>query len=512
MVSSGRLFVGVFLPVAAMLSLAQAGRHFHLLRQQILEQREERLLKEDNFVRLDQGVSLTKWDHFMENFIRQPLDHFNKKNRATFNQQYWVNTGFWRPDGPVFLFIGGEGRLSEYVLLRGHHVNLAEKYGALLLALEHRFYGGSLKPEMLEDRNLQYLSSQQALSDLVSFHWFITEKYKLTPNNTWICFGGSYPGSLAAWFRLKFPHLVFGAVASSAPVRAQLDFTGYHKVVAASLSNPVINGSKECLDAVTEAFSAVEELVRSGQLDKLDKDFHSCLPLGGLKDSLMLINNLASMFMAIVQYNGEGVEWANVGSICKTMTNHNTGSAYQRLVETNNMVVSGIKIACLDNSYAAFIEEMSNPKFFSMDMMERQWIYQTCTEFGYFQTCEDPACPFSRLVNLRFQMDVCKQVFNISDRNAQEAVSFTNEYYGADHPKASHVLFVNGDVDPWHVLSVLKDQSLSELAIVINGTAHCANMDSPLPTDPLPLVEARKKITSQVGEWLELARKTQQNS
>lgn len=41
------------------------------------------------------------------------------------------------------------------------------------------------------------------LSDLVSFRHFVTEKFNLTLSNTWICFGGSYPGSLAAWFRLK---------------------------------------------------------------------------------------------------------------------------------------------------------------------------------------------------------------------------------------------------------------------------------------------------------------------
>jgi hypothetical protein len=34
-------------------------------------------------------------------------------------------------------------------------------------------------------------------------------------------------------------------VASSAPVRAKTNFEGYNKVVAASLADPVVNGSKK---------------------------------------------------------------------------------------------------------------------------------------------------------------------------------------------------------------------------------------------------------------------------
>lgn len=49
-----------------------------------------------------------------------------------------------------------------------------------------------------------------------------------------------------------------------------------------------------------------------------------------------------------------------------------------------------------------------------------------------------------------------------------------------------------GNIDPWHALSVLKNQSRSELAILINGTSHCANMNPSKPSDPLPLVLARE--------------------
>lgn len=73
--------------------------------------------------------------------------------------------------------------------------------------------------------SLRFLSSRQALADLAHFRTAVAEARGLT-NAKWVAFGGSYPGSLAAWFRLKYPHMVHAAVATSAPVHATVNFPG----------------------------------------------------------------------------------------------------------------------------------------------------------------------------------------------------------------------------------------------------------------------------------------------
>ncbi len=40
----------------------------------------------------------------------------------------------------------------------------------------------------------------------------------------------------------------------------------------------------------------------------------------------------------------------------------------------------------------------------------------------------------------------------------------------------TNIVFPNGDIDPWHALSVLQNLSPSVTAILIHGTAHCADM------------------------------------
>lgn len=71
--------------------------------------------------------------------------------------------------------------------------------------------------------SLRYLTVSQALEDIASFIMFIKKLYKLEKNKVFV-FGASYGGTLAALFRRKYPHMVSGGVALSAPMfREYLD-------------------------------------------------------------------------------------------------------------------------------------------------------------------------------------------------------------------------------------------------------------------------------------------------
>lgn len=78
-------------------------------------------------------------------YVTQHLDHFNVANfNRTWQQRYWVNASFYKPGGPVFILVGGEGAESRYDVVYGEHVSLAQTHGAIVFALEHRYYGGSV--------------------------------------------------------------------------------------------------------------------------------------------------------------------------------------------------------------------------------------------------------------------------------------------------------------------------------------------------------------------------------
>ena len=258
--------------------------------------------------------------------IQQPLDHFEPLQEPTWKMRYWVDKTHWDggPSSPVFLSMGGEGRQGPP---GGAMTQMAEQHKALMFSIEHRYYGESIPTADFTTPNLRWLSAEQALADAAFFVRAMQKEYNLTRDARWISFGGSYSGELAAWVRIKYPDLIYGAVASSAPVSAIVDYDGYDPIVANALAYPLVGGSPACRDAVASAFEVLEDLFDNHR-PKLQRIFGTCGPVVSDGDAFLLHDYVSDDFMGLVQYNSDaplGSGRINIRSRCAEMLNKSFG-------------------------------------------------------------------------------------------------------------------------------------------------------------------------------------------
>ncbi|XP_059485421.1 putative serine protease K12H4.7 isoform X2 [Neocloeon triangulifer] len=449
---------------------------------------------------------------FPDLWFDQKLDHFDPTNSETWKQRYFVNDNYYEKGGPVFLMIGGEGKADPIWMEQGMWVEYAKQFKALCFQVEHRFYGKSHPTKDMSVKNLVYLSSEQALADLSFFIRSMNKKYSLSKRVQWVTFGGSYPGSLSAWMRLKYPHLVHAAVSASGPLLAVADFSEYMRVVRDSLATH----SEECVTSVQEANRQLDILLRHriGQ-QKVDKLFNLCDTVVDVSknDISNLYENLAGNFAGVVQYNKdnrlfEGAKDANItiDVVCDVMTNSSIGSAITRYAAVNDLLLKTYEQKCLDYKYDNMIKGYQNVSWDSSTAAGgRQWMYQTCTEFGFYQTSTQPTQPFGNQFPLDFFIQQCSDIYG--PRYNKELLSSgilrTNVMYGALQVEVNRVVFVHGSIDPWHALGITKSDNNDAPAIYINGTAHCANMYPESSADPPQLTAARHSITGLLAQWLQ---------
>lgn len=458
------------------------------------------------FRKFSQLYETRQRDVIEEQWFTQKLDHFNAADNRYWKQRYFVNEAFYKPGGPVFLMIGGEGPANPAWMQNGTWLTYAEKLGALCFMLEHRFYGKSHPTDDLSTDNLRFLSSRQALADLAHFRTVMAEKRGLT-NRKWVAFGGSYPGSLAAWFRLKFPHLVHASVATSAPVYATVNFPEYLEVVWRSLASE----DPECPLLVKKASDTLVERLKDPETyDNITKDFNLCskLQIQTERDSAYFLESLAGNFMDVVQYNednrGFKGETSNITIkvLCGVMADASLGEPYNRYVAVARLMMDKYSLKCLDVSFDNYLRDMTNASWDGPAAGGgRQWIYQTCTEFGFYQSTDSPNQPFAGFP-LAYQVKQCADFYNVSAEQVAEAVALTNEYYGGYDIRSSRIVLPNGSIDPWHALGITKDITSDLPAIFIKGTAHCANMYPARSEDLLQLTEARDHIFLFLQQWL----------
>jgi hypothetical protein len=171
----------------------------------------------------------------------------------------------------------------------------------------------------------------------------------------------------------------------------------------------------------------------------------------------------------------------------------------------------------MDYSYQAFVDSLRNESWASSAAEGgRQWTYQTCVEFGFFQSSDLVDQPFAPYFPVSFFEQMCSDIFGPEYNLAllQSGVEFTNTFYGGFGLKVSRVVLPNGSIDPWHSLGITSKSTAahkdrlessdtdSPLVIFINGTAHCADLYPDSEEDLPQLREARTQITTFLKQAL----------
>uniref|UniRef100_A0A7I5E9W2 Intestinal prolyl carboxypeptidase 1 n=1 Tax=Haemonchus contortus TaxID=6289 RepID=A0A7I5E9W2_HAECO len=465
-------------------------------------------------------------------YFTQPVDHFNNQNPATFDQKYYKNEQWAREGGPIFLMIGGEGPSSSKWILNENYTWLqwAKKFGATTYMLEHRYYGDSDLQRLLFDSTdtklkrtyTTYLSSLQMLYDTANFIQAIDADNG--KKGTWIVFGGSYAGSLALWMRKLFPNLVHGAVGSSAPLEAKLDYHEYYQVVEASIREY----SEDCAYAIGEGFEDIHEKMLSERgREEISKTFKLNPPWDDVSDVFEIDKqfffwNLMEQFTAAVQYSGDNsggyADGHGIPDLCKIMTNERR-TPMARIAEFNEYMTRFFTgkpaFEYTFNSYKEFVSTAYKAQFATDKKAAAGtlWLWQTCTEFGFYGTTDSGYSLFGNPLPLNFFTQLCSDLFGwkidySAEMNRRATLNVNNRYGGRYKYEKTNVVMTYGTLDPWTALGPVECKE-TENCLMIKGTAHCAEMYPAREADLPSLKEARSKIENIIEGWVQAKKVSQ---
>ncbi|GAB0098737.1 Peptidase S28 [Sergentomyia squamirostris] len=429
-----------------------------------------------------------------EGWIEQLLDNFDEGNNATWLMRYLANDEFYQPGGPIFIFVGGEWEIDPGFIIGGHTYDMARELNGYLFYTEHRFYGQSRPTPDLSFLNLQYLHINQALGDLA--HFIRTKKQEIpgAENSGVILVGGSYSATMVTWFRQMYPELVNGAWSSSAPLRAQVDFVEYFKTVGQSVRT--VSGD-ECYNSIDEAFFEAERLIEDGEFEVLSQKFNLCSPLSDNRfDIAYFFLTLASVSGAVVQYHWPG----DIEFICSMIMGGETAlDGYAELVQ----LLLGDECWYADYEMSAEYERQVTWRNNTAEM-SRQWFFQTCNEYGWFQTSGSPNQPFGSSFPVDFYIQWCTDVYDESfyDYSITYNTYITNLNHNGMNPIITNVYSTHGELDPWRPMGVQEDVNSFAPTLVIPGASHCADLNSISDYDSPEMLASKIQTTSLVKRWL----------
>ncbi|KAF8170938.1 peptidase S28 [Pholiota molesta] len=426
---------------------------------------------------------------FRAQWFEQPLDHFDAGAKHTFHQRYWVSTRHYRPrkGAPVIVLDGGETSGEDRIpfLDTGIVEILARATGGVGVVLEHRYYGESIPVSNFSTDSLRFLNNDQSAADSANFMKNVkfdgVDEDLTAPGTPWIYYGGSYAGARAAHMKILYPDIVWGAIASSAVTHAALENWEYMEIIREA-ADPACSGH------LVGSIGTVDDILLGGnkflktQLKKLfglsdlehDEDFVSVLesPLGswqakcwdpkigstppfGHEDRMVTLDDGLAVDFAVVNY-GKWIK-QHIVSRCPSESS-------------------------VEDCFGTFDDEKYRDT--GIDQSWRLWLFQVCTEWGYFTTAppdQNMARIVSKLLTLGYESKICKQAFppgkhfTVPSLPNITAVNALGDFWIA----ADRLAIIDGEVDPWRPdtphsddVEWREDTVLRPFKLIPNGVHH----------------------------------------
>jgi len=428
---------------------------------------------------------IKKDSHFVEaipaQYYKQKINHLDTKDTRTFNQKYYVNDAIWDKNvGPVFLMLGGEAPESSYFVEAGEMFDLGKVHKALLVTIEHRYYGVSQPFDIWNTTNLYYLTSQQALEDFAEIQGYLTQTIVKNPKTKWFVFGGSYPGCLSAWYRLKYPNLVVGSLAASPPVEAKEPHTGIDDYEIKGLEKH----DPSCVNIIHSAIVEIDQMLSSKETAQKLLDLFGCSDVKELGDFGWAI------YFEVMSY-GTVLCDALKKSKDKVAT---YAKEFLRMIELQGLTCKQMNLQYLFN-IGSGTSEKANPQVLG----GRPWIYQSCNEFGYWHVGAIQNYLKISFTDTAYHRRKCTEIYGIP---LQPNIDLTNKIYGGWNISTSNTIFWNGQEDHWSELSVLKSLSDTVVATYCPGAGHCQNLLPASPADSPDLKKSREFVAQYVAKFL----------